>query len=75
MRRRKFFGLTGGPAWWPLAARAQQPAKSFRVAYLALLGDQDATIRKPRLNELGYAEGRNLTFDVHSAPGQPEFLP
>jgi hypothetical protein len=47
-------------AAWPLAAHAQQAAKSYRMAYLALLGDQDAAIVKQRLNQLGYTEGKNL---------------
>jgi ABC-type uncharacterized transport system substrate-binding protein len=59
----------------PLAARAQQPTKSYRLAYLALLGDLDAVIVKQRLAELGYAEGKNLIFDFRSAEGQPERLP
>ena len=63
MRRREFIGLVGAAATWPLAARAQQAAKSYRVAYLGLLGDQDAVIIKQRLDELGYTEGRNLIFD------------
>jgi putative ABC transport system substrate-binding protein len=45
------------------------------VAYLALLGDQDAVIVRQRLDELGYREGRNLTFDFRSAEGQAERLP
>jgi putative tryptophan/tyrosine transport system substrate-binding protein len=76
MKRREFITLLGGgAAAWPLAARAQQPAKSYRVGYLALLGDQDAAVVKQRLNELGYNEGRNLIFELHSAGGQPERLP
>jgi hypothetical protein len=35
----------------------------YRVAYLALAGDQDAVIVRYRLAELGYAEGKNLIFD------------
>ncbi len=75
MRRREFIGLVGAAATWPLAARAQQAAKSYRVAYLGLLGDQDAVIIKQRLDELGYTEGRNLIFDFRSAEGKPERLP
>jgi putative ABC transport system substrate-binding protein len=76
MRRRNFIALLGGAAvGWPLAARAQQAAKSYRVAYLALAGNQDAVIVKQRLGELGYSEGKNLIFDVRSAEGQLERLP
>jgi ABC-type uncharacterized transport system substrate-binding protein len=73
MKRREFISLLGGAAAaWPVAAFAQ---KSYRVAYLALAGDQDAVIVKQRLAELGYAEGKNLIFDFRSAEGHPERLP
>jgi ABC-type uncharacterized transport system substrate-binding protein len=76
MKRREFITLLGGAAAaWPLAVGAQQPTKSYRIAYLALLGDLDAVIVKQRLAELGYAEGKNLIFDFRSAEGQPERLP
>lgn len=79
MRRREFIALAGGAAaaspLWPLTLHAQQAAKSYRVAYLALLAGQDSVIVKQRLNELGYAEGKNLVFDFRSADGQPERLP
>src|SRR5262245_3955794 len=76
MKRRDFIALIGGAAAFvPLAARAQQAAKTHRVAYLALLGEQDAATVKHRLNELGYTEGKNLIFDFHSAAGQLDRLP
>jgi ABC-type uncharacterized transport system substrate-binding protein len=76
MIRRDFLTLLGGAAVaWPLAARAQQATRSYRIAYLALIGDLDAVIIKQRLAELGYAEGKNLIFDFRSAEGQPERLP
>jgi putative tryptophan/tyrosine transport system substrate-binding protein len=75
LKRREFITLLGGATAWPLLARAQQTARFYRVAYLALLVGQDVTIVKQRLNELGYTEGKNLTFDFRSAEGQPERLP
>ena len=60
---------------WPPPLRAQEAGKSYRVAYLTLVGGQDAVIVKQRLNELGYREGKNLIFDYRSAEGQLERLP
>src|SRR4030088_1781701 len=75
MRRREFIALVGAAAAaWPLVARAQQAAKLYRVAYLGLLGDEDAVIIRQRLDELGYSEGKNLIFDFRSAEGKAERL-
>src|SRR4029077_13655506 len=76
MRRREFVTLLGGAAVaWPMPLRAQEAGKSYRVAYLALVGGQDAVIVRQRLNELGYSEGKNLIFDYRSAAGNREPLP
>jgi putative tryptophan/tyrosine transport system substrate-binding protein len=75
MRRREFIAGLGSAVGWSRAARAQSVAKSYRVAYLVLLDDQDAVIVKQRLDELGYTAGKNLIFDFWSAEGQPERLP
>lgn len=75
-QRRDLIVLLGGAAVaWPLSARGQKPDKNYHVAYLTLVGDRDAMIVKQRLGELGYIEGRNLTFDFQSAQGHPERLP
>jgi ABC-type uncharacterized transport system substrate-binding protein len=77
MERREFITLIGGAAVSPLAAHAQQAAKSYRIGYLALLPSEDTTLGKPlsqRLQELGYSEGKNMTFDYRSAEGRPERL-
>ena len=77
--RRDFITLLGGmaaaSALRPLPLRAQEAQKRYRVAYLALAGDQDAVIVKRRLDELGYHDGRNLIFDFRSADGDQERLP
>jgi ABC-type uncharacterized transport system substrate-binding protein len=79
MRRRELITLLGGAAaGWPLAVRAQQAAKPYRIGYLALLPGEDKVLVKPllqRLQELGYAEGRSLIFDYRSAEGRAERLP
>jgi putative tryptophan/tyrosine transport system substrate-binding protein len=78
MRRRDFICVLSGAVALPLTARAQQPEKSYRVAYLALLPGEDTTLAKPfleRLQELGYHEGKNITLLYRSADGRPERLP
>jgi putative ABC transport system substrate-binding protein len=76
MRRREFLGIVGGAAAWPLAARAQQSARTWRVAFMA----SGALMRgfdnfKQELRALGYVEGKNLILDTRAAEGQFERLP
>jgi ABC-type uncharacterized transport system substrate-binding protein len=74
LRRRDFIlRLGGAAAIWPLAARAQQPAKS-RVVGLLVPGSEashgawiDAFTR--RLAELGWTDGRNVTIEYRWAAG------
>jgi ABC-type uncharacterized transport system substrate-binding protein len=78
MRRRDFLGVLSGAVALPLTAVAQQPGKSWRIAYLALLPGEDTTLAKPflgRLQELGYVEGKNITWAYRSADGRAERLP
>ena len=78
MRRREFITLLGGAAAWPVAARAQQPAKVSRIGFVAGGG------RPPSLEsslyagfaqgmrELGYIEGKHFIIDYRFAEGQYE---
>jgi ABC-type uncharacterized transport system substrate-binding protein len=62
----------------PLAAEAQPAGKVYRVSFLALVPGEDTSLMKAlleRLHELGYSEGRNMTFEYRSAEGHPERLP
>ena len=67
MRRREFITLAGGAAAWPLAARAQQPGKVYRLGALAPASAALDSIRSVTLGELansGFVEGQNLVFDA-----------
>jgi putative ABC transport system substrate-binding protein len=67
MRRRKFIGLIGGAAAWPLAARAQQ---SKKVPLIGVLYQGESAERQPDYTWLregfkavGYVEGINVIFE------------
>jgi putative ABC transport system substrate-binding protein len=80
MRRREFITLVGGAAvMWPLAARAQQVGRVYRIGILETIpatenaANLDA-LRKG-LRDLGYIEGQNLLFEYQSADGRAERFP
>jgi putative ABC transport system substrate-binding protein len=82
MQRRGFITLLGGAAVaWPIATRAQQPAKMKRIALVdpaAKVGD--ITVGGPwwyrvffeELSRLGYVEGRSLLVDRYPGEGRTE---
>jgi putative ABC transport system substrate-binding protein len=62
--RREIITLVGGVAVsWPLAARAQQPAKLARIGVLASLPSPPLQRLSHKLREYGYVEGQNLRFE------------
>ena len=74
--RRKFLATLGGAAAWPLAARAQQPAKlptiGFLVAGTPSSHGQWVAALVRRLHELGWIEGRTVTIEYRWAEGRTE---
>src|SRR5215510_7228644 len=65
MRRREFIALLGGAAAWPLAARAQQAERTWRLGGLHA-SPRDAPHQVALLEELrrlGFVEGQNLVVD------------
>src|SRR5215467_6906935 len=79
MRRREFISLVGGAAAaWPLAARAQQAGKPWRIGFVS------GAVRPPSLErslyaglshgrrELGYVEGKDFVIEYRFAEGKYE---
>ena len=77
MQRREFITFIGGvTAAWPLAARAQQPAKQPLIGMLvpgtrATNGQWFAAL-VDRLRELGWIEGRTVAFEYRFAEGRTD---
>ena len=78
MTRREFITPLGGAAAaWPLAARAQQTERVRRIGVLVSVADDpegQARIAAflQSLQQLGWADGRNLQIDTRWAGGNPE---
>ena len=76
MRRREVITLLSGAAAWPLAVRAQQSERVWRVGVLESAGietDQQAGVAvfKEVLRQLGWIDGRNVRVEVRWAGGDP----
>jgi putative ABC transport system substrate-binding protein len=75
MERREFIMLVGGVAMWPLAARAQQSVKMRRIGVLMTVSENDPEGQarldalRQGLNQLGWAEGKNLAIEYRWAGG------
>jgi ABC-type uncharacterized transport system substrate-binding protein len=80
VRRREFITLLGGAtAAWPLAARAQQTSKVWRIGFLSaqsrpVFFELYAGFQQG-MRELGYVEGKNFVGEFRFAEGQYARLP
>jgi ABC-type uncharacterized transport system substrate-binding protein len=81
MQRRELLTLIGGAAaMWPLAARAQQATKIYRLGTLTPSLPISATsplgtVLLGELAKSGYTLGQNLAFDARAAGGEKSRLP
>ena len=80
MRRREFIALLGGAAAaWPLAARAQQPAKLPTVGFIGSDSPDTYSDRlrafRLGLRSTGFIEGQNITIEYRWAAGRNDKLP
>jgi putative ABC transport system substrate-binding protein len=71
MKRHEFITLVGGAAAWPLAARAQQPDKVWRIGYLgfgpASSWANEIEALRGGLRDRGYVEGKNTIIEFRWA--------
>jgi ABC-type uncharacterized transport system substrate-binding protein len=76
LHRREVIALISGAAVWPLAARAQQPAKLHRIFWASTESQPDPFVDGFRegLRERGYIEGVNVVLGLRYAPGNPDAL-
>lgn len=77
--RRLLMKMLGAAAMLGIPRRASaENAKSFTIAYLALLPNEDRTFVPNflhRLDQLGYVDGHNLHFVYRCAEGRADLLP
>jgi hypothetical protein len=73
-KRREFITLLGGAAAWPIAARGQEPGRTYRLGALSA-SPRDAAQHVAffdALRRLGFVEGQNLAVDTDGYGLSPE---
>jgi putative tryptophan/tyrosine transport system substrate-binding protein len=78
--RREFITLLGGAAAaWPLAARAQQAGKVWRIGFLSAVSRESSfrsyAALQQGMRELGYVEGKDFVIEWRSVEGKYERFP
>jgi putative tryptophan/tyrosine transport system substrate-binding protein len=76
VRRRDFLGFVGGAMVWPAATPAQELTRTYRIFWFSTQSQPDPFLEGFRegLRARGYVEGRNVAFELHYAPGDPQAL-
>jgi len=77
IRRRRFLGAACALLSAPLAASAQQAPRVYRIGYLhpGSTGPRDRETLLAALRELGYVEGRTISFVTRLGGGRADRLP
>jgi ABC-type uncharacterized transport system substrate-binding protein len=79
MKRRELITLLGGAAAWPVAARAQSPARRPLIGVLsplsAAMAARNLDTFRSALRDLGYVEGRNISIEYRFGEGSVGRLP
>jgi putative ABC transport system substrate-binding protein len=76
MNRRDFIALFGSALLLPRLARAQPGTKLYRIFWVSTESQPDPFLDGFRegLRALGYVEGRDVAYELHYAPGNPQGL-
>jgi len=76
MKRRDFITLLSSAAAWPVAARAQQPGRVWRIGVLETVSQALNTTNmdafQQGLRALGYVEGQNYVLEYRSSDGDAD---
>jgi len=74
MKRREFVGLFSVGMLWPLTTRAQRPERTWRVGVLMAGSPPNlfVSVLQNSLRDLGYMEGRNISFEIRFAHDRSE---
>jgi putative ABC transport system substrate-binding protein len=76
MNRREFIALVGAGMAWPVVAQAQDSTRIYRIFWVSTQSQPDPFLDGFRegLRARGYVEGKNVAFELHYAPGNPQAL-
>jgi putative ABC transport system substrate-binding protein len=76
MRRRDFIRLAGAAMAWPPVALAEDSTRVYRIFWVSTQSLPDPFLDGFRegMRARGYVEGKNVAFELHYAPGNPQAL-
>jgi putative ABC transport system substrate-binding protein len=76
MKRRDFIVLVGGVLMWPRVAHAQGHTRLYRIFWVSTESQPDPFLDGFRegLRARGYVDGKDVAFELHYAPGNPQAL-